>query len=136
MSESEATSPDWVKFLGLDRPPMHGPIYPVMYHQQLDWLMVNVDNGVTVTQPVCPQFDLYLDGYEQDRVVGIKVMGFQEAYHRFRNEMKFSSCDPFLLKDFLEFLKLEGARPAQLDFIIKLVGDLGCDPVRLQQQSL
>lgn len=133
MQESEATSPDWVKFLGLDAPPMYGPLYPVMYHRELDWLMVNVQDGVTVTQHVCPQFDLYLDGYEQDRIVGIKVMGFKEALRRFRNEKKLRSCDPFLLKDFLEFLKLEGARSVQLDFIIKLIGHLDCDPVRLQR---
>ena len=133
MPESEATNSDWV--LGLDGPPMHGPLYPVVYHKELDWLMVNMQDSVTVTQPVCPQFDLYLDGYEQDRVVGNKVMGFREAFRRFRNEKKLHSSDSFLLKDFLNFLKREGARPAQLDFIIMLIGDLGCDPMRLQLQA-
>lgn len=116
-----------------------GPV--VTYDVRHDEFTVVSRKGKTVDQRVCLRFDLVLD--TQDRVIGIKVYRFAEVYRRFRDAKNVLANAPFLLKDFLAFLKLEGLRigddspvyqgsPIQLDFLIGLFDGVYIGPVRLK----
>ncbi len=109
------------------------------YDTSNDHLTIVRHQGKTKDQPVCLRFDLILDDRGQDRIVGIRVHRFREAYRRFRNEKHLASDQEFQLSEFLEFMKLDATRlgddepayqghPAQLDFSSSSSGNRPATP--------